>query len=172
MISFLSAAIRLADASRLSFFSLVAAAAAVTGLATAQVSPAALHLGTETGLISSRDDGRNWQGNVALGRVRVQAIGIDPADPRNLYLATADSVQRSTVAGQSWQAADEPPDEPVRTIIVDPSRQERVYAAGAGLWRSNDAGRTWRSLPGLRGEVTRLMIDPVSPAVLYASACD
>jgi len=166
---FLSAAIRLADASRPSLFSLVAAAAAVTGLATAQVSPAVVHLGTESGLISSRDNGRNWQGNAALGRVRVQAIGIDPSDPGNLYLATTDSVQRSTDAGQSWQAADEPPDESVRTIIVDPSRQERVYAAGTGLWRSNDAGRTWRSLPRVRGEALQLMIDPVSPAVLYAS---
>jgi uncharacterized protein (TIGR03437 family) len=139
-------------------------------LATAQLRPAVLHLGTETGLISSRDDGRSWQENAALGRVRVQAIGIDPTDPGTLYVATTDSVQRSTDAGQSWQAADEPPDEPIRTIIVDPSRQERVYAAGAGLWRSNDAGRTWRSLPGVRGDILQLMIDPVSPAVLYASA--
>lgn len=75
------------------------------------MSAAVLHLGTETGLMSSRDDGRNWQENAAVGRVRVQAIGIDPTDPGILYVATADSVHRSTNGGQSWQAADEPPNE-------------------------------------------------------------
>jgi photosystem II stability/assembly factor-like uncharacterized protein len=60
----------------------------------------------------------------------------------------------------------------LRALVVDPKQPKRVYAAAdAGLYRSDDAGRTWqpagRGLPD--GPVAALALDPRQPRRLYAA---
>lgn len=65
------------------------------------------------------------------------------------------------------------PAEPgARVVLTDPKQPERAYAASdAGLYRSDDAGRTWhavaRGLP--EGGVRALALDPREPRRLYAA---
>lgn len=57
-------------------------------------------------------------------------------------------------------------------VVIDPKQPERVYAAGtSGLYRSDDAGQTWRPMSqGLPSDgVTALALDPRSPDRLYAA---
>ena len=59
------------------------------------------------------------------------------------------------------------------SIVADPRRPRTMYAASldAGLFKSADAGRTWRMLPFPRGgqgdRVDALAITPTGPRVLY-----
>ena len=63
----------------------------------------------------------------------------------------------------------------MHALAIDPERPERVYAAGgAGVFRSDDAGRTWESaaqgLPS--GAVTALALDPREPQRLFATTVE
>lgn len=57
------------------------------------------------------------------------------------------------------------------SVIVDPTNADRVWigAAGGGVWRSTDAGKTWalkwRASAPL--EIGSLAIDPTTPTTLY-----
>ncbi|HEY4576015.1 MAG TPA: hypothetical protein VIJ26_18690, partial [Thermoanaerobaculia bacterium] len=72
------------------------------------------------------------------------------------------------------------PEQPIITLQLAPSRPELLYARtpaaedtaaqGSGyLWRSDDAGATWRNVQaGLERPVQALAIDPVTPVILWA----
>jgi photosystem II stability/assembly factor-like uncharacterized protein len=75
------------------------------------------------------------------------------------------------------------PVSPVVTLQLDPSRPELLYAQtlaaedvavlGHYLWRSEDAGATWRDIqPGLERPVMALAIDPEDPRVIWAWASE
>jgi photosystem II stability/assembly factor-like uncharacterized protein len=56
-------------------------------------------------------------------------------------------------------------------VAVDPSAPKRVYAVGnRGLYRSNDAGQTWRSATKgvAAGRVATVALDALHPRRLYA----
>ncbi len=59
-----------------------------------------------------------------------------------------------------------------RVVLIDPRQPRRVYAAAlTGLYRSDDAGRSWQpanqGLPD--GSVVALALDPREPQRLYAA---
>jgi len=59
-----------------------------------------------------------------------------------------------------------------KIVRIDPRQPKRVYAAGeAGLYRSDDAGQTWRpageGFPS--GAIAALALDPRQPERLYAA---
>ena len=59
-----------------------------------------------------------------------------------------------------------------RVVLIDPRQPKRVYAAASmGLYRSDDAGRSWQpadhGLPD--GGVAALALDPREPQRLYAA---
>jgi photosystem II stability/assembly factor-like uncharacterized protein len=57
------------------------------------------------------------------------------------------------------------------SVIVDPTNADRVWigAAGGGVWRSTDAGKTWalKWPAGAPLEIGSLAIDPATPTTLY-----
>jgi photosystem II stability/assembly factor-like uncharacterized protein len=69
------------------------------------------------------------------------------------------------------------PVRPVITLQLDPSQPDLLYARvtasedarGGYLWRSEDAGATWRDVqPGLEHTIDALAIDPENPRVIWA----
>jgi len=54
-------------------------------------------------------------------------------------------------------------------ILLDPANPDRVYAAGNGLWVSDDGGSRWTEVAGLPSPVTDLVADPDDPSTLYAA---
>jgi photosystem II stability/assembly factor-like uncharacterized protein len=113
----------------------------------------------------------------------VDALAIDPSNPRVLYAGTAaGGVFKSTDAGESWRPASEGlATKSVQGLAIDPSHPETVYAAtlayvgaGGGIFKSGDGGATWTSANAelnsgdATHQFTAVVIDPASPATLYA----
>src|SRR5207245_7457099 len=59
-----------------------------------------------------------------------------------------------------------------QSLAIDPANPARVYCgtAGSGLWRSDDAGRTWNPVGGgiTYPEITAVAVHPVERSVVYA----
>ena len=79
----------------------------------------------------------------------------------NLLAGLREGVARLQPDGGGWSAEVTLAVGPINSIAVDPLRQERVYACAAnrGLWRSEDAGATWRRVGG---GITRPVVEVAS----------
>jgi photosystem II stability/assembly factor-like uncharacterized protein len=116
----------------------------VTAVAGHRAKPGTFYQGTSGGGVFQTDDyGLNWR-PISDGFFETGSIGaIDVADSNSdiVYVGTGSDGIRSNV-------------------IV-----------GRGMYRSNDAGRTWTHI-GLRdtGQIAKVQVDPTNPEVVFAAA--
>jgi len=157
------------------------------------------HVGWGDGVYRSRDAGRSWQ---RIGLANSQHIGKILIDPRksDLILVAAEGplwspggergVYRSEDGGKTWAATlqiDE--NTGVTDLEFAPDNPDVVYAAAyqrrrqvwgflgggpnSGIWKSADAGKTWRKLAtGLpKGDIGKigLAVTPANPSLVYAT---
>ncbi len=115
------------------------------------------------------------------GRVS-RAVGV-PGDPRVYYAATASGgVWKSSDAGIHWTPIfDDQPSASIGSIAVAPSDPNVVYvgsgeanirgnvAAGNGIYRSLDAGKTWTHVWKQEGQIGTLVVDPRDAQVAFAA---
>jgi len=120
-------------------------------------------------------------GPPAGGRVS-RAVGI-PGDPRVYYAATASGgVWKSTDGGIRWSPiSDEMPVSSIGSIAVAPSDRNVVYvgsgeanirgdvAAGNGIYKSTDAGKTWKHVFVQEGQIGTMEVDPKNADVAFAA---
>jgi photosystem II stability/assembly factor-like uncharacterized protein len=111
----------------------------------------------------------------------VISLAADPKDGNKLYLGTADGhVFASGDEGAHWQLLSRVgsgQDDVVTHIIVDPRDSNRLYASswalysgGGGVYRSDDAGRTWNII-GLAHETVRALAQSsTDPNLLLAGS--
>jgi len=152
----------------------------------------------ERGIYRSTDGGETWQRilyvNEQAGAVD---LAMDPANPRNLYATTwrvirtphslesggpGSGLWKSTDGGDSWvelSGNDGLPEPPlgIAGIAVAPSAPDTVYAiveaAEGGVFRSDDAGTTWRRVNAERKlrqrawYYSRINVDPQDADVVY-----
>jgi photosystem II stability/assembly factor-like uncharacterized protein len=142
------------------------------------------HLLIFLSLLAARSSsGQTW---TALGPPGgdVRTLAVDPARPARVFLGTADGhVFGSEDSGGHWALfgrASTERDAVITAIVVDPrdgnvlfaSSWNRDSAAGGGVFRSSDGGRTW-SAAGLDGRAVRaLALAPSNPNVLVAGTLD
>jgi photosystem II stability/assembly factor-like uncharacterized protein len=105
----------------------------------------------------------------------------DPHDVKRLYLGTSDGhVFTSNDEGAHWQLLSRigaNQDDVITHILVDPRNSNRLYAStwtlysgGGGVYRSDDAGRTWKVI-GLAHETVRALAQaPTNPKILVAGS--
>ncbi len=139
--------------------------------------------GTLGGLFRHDADGDRWA-RVTRGLpdpVAVQAVTVHPTRPDVLYLGTHDGPYRSVDGGARWERGEFPRDVQVWSVMVHPRDPRVVYAGTSpvGVWRSDDAGETWRRLPNAAPRerltmsfpcrVMRLAAEPDRPEALYAA---
>lgn len=115
---------------------------------------------------------------------RVSSIAVDPNDPKHLLLGAAGGgIWESRDTGTTWTPrTDRMPSLAIGAIAFDPTNPKRVYAGsgegnfyanlGAGVYKSTDGGATWAvsaSAPFVGVGFYDLVVDPQTPAVLYAA---
>src|SRR5206468_5870180 len=120
-------------------------------------------------------------GPAAGGRVS-RACGV-PGDPLVYYAATASGgVWKSADAGVTWKSIfDDQPTASIGAVAVAPSDANVVYvgsgeanirgnvAPGNGIYRSTDAGKTWKHVWKQKGQVSHIIVHPEKPDVAYAA---
>jgi photosystem II stability/assembly factor-like uncharacterized protein len=152
----------------------------------------------ERGLYRTRDGGRTWQRILHAGRdVGCVEVAQDPLNHRVLYAATwrarrtpysfesggeGSTLWKSTDGGDTWTDLSKTPTfpkGPLGIIGVSPSaaRRDRVYAiveaAEGGVFRSDDAGKTWtrtsadRNLRQRAWYFSKIYADPSHPDRVY-----
>ncbi|MCL4864619.1 MAG: hypothetical protein KJZ47_01920, partial [Gemmatimonadales bacterium] len=155
-------------------------------------------VGYGDGVYKSRDGGRSWTN---MGLKTSNHIGMIKVDPRNsdvVYVAAMGplwssggerGLYKTTDGGATWEQVlkiDEWTG--VYEVHLDPRNPDVLYASsyqrqrrqwtminggpGSGIWKSTDAGKTWRRLTrGLPGEdlgKIGMAIAPTRPDVIYA----
>ncbi len=134
----------------------------------------ALYYGTiDNGLFLSLDAGESWLPLASLGRVTVNAMGVDPLDKCNLYAAVANRVMKSIDCGRTWKQAyyDNELDVDILTLAIDHYDSRNVYigTSRGDIIISNDGGDSWRTLERFDDEVQKLVISPTDSRIIFAA---
>lgn len=131
-------------------------------------------------LAAAAAPGQTWRQAGPTGGT-VISLGADPHNAQKLYLGTSDGhVFTSNDEGLHWQLLSRigtGQDDVVTHLVVDQRNSNRIYAStwtlysgGGGVYRSNDAGRTW-NLIGLAHETVRALAQsPSNPRVFAAGS--
>jgi photosystem II stability/assembly factor-like uncharacterized protein len=121
----------------------------------------------------------------ALMSGRIKAIAVHPQDPQTWYLGVASGgVWKTTNAGITFTPVfEKEASYSIGSVVVDAAHSDTVWVGtgeannqrsvgyGDGIYRSDDAGRTWRNL-GLKASehIGRIVIDPRDSNVVFAAA--
>ena len=157
------------------------------------------HVGWGDGVYKSLDGGRTWERMGLEKSQHISEILVDPRDGNLVYVAAEGplwnsggerGLYKTTDGGTTWERAlhiDE--DTGITSIAFDPRDPDVIYAAayqrrrhiwsllaggpGSGIYKSTDAGATWRELTtglptGDMGKIG-LAVSPVNPDILYAT---
>jgi photosystem II stability/assembly factor-like uncharacterized protein len=106
-----------------------------------------------------------------------------PGNPLVWYATTAaGGIWKSTDGGLSWKPIfDNQPDSSVGSIAVAQSNPNVVYAGageanirgdvvtGHGIYKSTDAGKTWKRVWKQEGQIGTMAVHPTNPDIAYAA---
>src|ERR1700731_4305159 len=120
-------------------------------------------------------------GPAAGGRV-CRAAGV-PGDPLTYYAAVSSGgVWKSSDGGVSWKSIfDDQPTQSIGSLAVAPSDPNVIYVGsgeanirgnvqpGNGIYRSTDAGKTWKHVWKQRGQIGTMLVHPTNPDIAYAA---
>ena len=150
------------------------------------------------GVYKSTDAGRTWK---LMGLEATQQIGrivVDPADANIVYVAALGhewnsnperGLYKSTDGGTTWQLSKFVSDKAgFVDLAMDPKDHNTLYASswqrvrgpyflnsggpGSGLWKTTDAGATWREIRGggfpetTKGRIG-IAVSPSNPQIVY-----
>ena len=164
---------------RLFAFAVLSLAVSLTSLpnfsTSAQEKPAGLKESAELKNLKYRLLGPAWGGRVS----RVSGV----ASGTEFYAATASGgVWKSLDNGITWQPIfDDQPISSTGSIAVAPSDPNVVYvgsgeanirgnvAAGNGIYKSVDAGKTWHHVWKQEGQIGTMVVHPTNPDVAFAA---
>ena len=147
---------------------------AVSALAASPGESAAVVAATPFGVFRSRDAGATWERvSAALAETTIRALGFLPGDV--LVATTSEGFLRSADQGRTWRRRGGGlPLGDITGLAIHPDGRT-LFASDftrGGIYRSDDAGETWRSLPtdGLvSSRVWALAVDPRTPTRLLAA---
>ena len=116
-----------------------------------------------------------------------RALAADPKQPDRMYAGSrTGQVYLTTDGGRTWAPLNGlllPPYWVVDELLVDSNNNQVIYAGAwslrggkagdGGVWKSEDRGRTWRALEGIKGQSVRaLALAPSDPRILVAGTLE
>ncbi len=113
----------------------------------------------------TEDGGKTWH-NIKKGVIDdsdVFSIVIDRAQPANLFISACSGIYRSDSAGELFRKIQGIPYSARRTrmLQMDPTDHNVVYAGTTeGLWKTIDAGATWKHMTGSNIVINDVLMDP------------
>jgi photosystem II stability/assembly factor-like uncharacterized protein len=128
------------------------------------------------GIYKTTDGGGSWQrleDGIPAGDLGRIGLAISATNPRVLAAtiehATESGTYRSEDGGASWEKVNRLNQRPMyySHIYIDPTNEDRVYKLATSFYRSEDGGRTFRTMPtrptydvGVHSDFHALWIDP------------
>lgn len=143
----------------------------ISAIAVAPSNPDIVYAGTNGTVFKSINGGAFWTvvNNSFSGGGYPTILAVDPQNPDLVYM-DYNGLSISRDGGTTWSVALEFGQiYSVAALVFDPLDHNTVYAAGAGVWKSTDAGVSWTQLA--TNSVAALTIyhtDAAQPAILYA----
>ncbi|MEO6538071.1 MAG: hypothetical protein ABIT07_06185, partial [Ferruginibacter sp.] len=142
--------------------------------------------GKESGLFKSTDGGDTWKKLTTGLPTTEQGLGrigfcIAPTNSKRLY-ATVDAgdlggIYRSDDAGESWVIMNTDErywgrGDDFAEVKADPQNADIVYTAGVVVWKSTDAGKTWKGFRGAPGgdDYHRIWINPGNSNIMLIAS--
>lgn len=134
------------------------------------------------GILKSTDNGASWTKSLdwSYNQQRgVQAIRLNPQNPRTVIAATSEGIYRSTNAGATWDSvlsvlmARDIAIHPLDTTLILVTAGN-FATAGNGIYRSTDGGSTFArctDIPSFNG-MARLAMYASDPNIVYAHLAD
>ena len=135
------------------------------------------------GLFRSSDAGTHWTRlQTPFPSTGVRALAIDPRHPRTMYVSdcggacSGGTLQKTDDGGVSWRSITGVP-YAVQSIAIDPRHSNTVFVGTTRgeIFRSSDAGRTWRQVakaPTLplshQYGIVTITVDPRDSGNVYA----
>jgi photosystem II stability/assembly factor-like uncharacterized protein len=116
---------------------------------------------------------------------RISSIAVNPQDHSNYYVAAASGgIWKTTNCGTTWEPIfDGEGSYSIGCIVIDPNNplvlwvgtgennSQRSVGYGDGIYRSDDAGKTWKNMGLKKSEhIARIVIDPRNSNVVYAAS--
>ena len=118
---------------------------------------------------------------------RVTDIEVDPRDDQHLYVGSASGgIYESSNGGEDWTAIfDEAGSLAIGDLAIDQNNPDIIYVGtgeanggggslaydGDGVYKSEDAGRTWRHLGLIEvGSIGKVILDPNNSDIVYVAA--
>ena len=154
----------------------------------------------ERGLYRTLDGGKTWKRTLTIdAHTGAPAVAIDPVNPKTVYAdlwaaqqapwengdwkGDTSGLFKSTDGGETWRKLEgglpTAPDIVGRIgFTICKANHNRLYAVvdapqKGGIYRSNDAGKTWnlintdRRLWGRGGDFSEVRVDPINPERIY-----
>ena len=161
-----------------------AAARLVAGPANPQTAYLAAY---EAGVYRSDDGGASWRKLDSYPSPYAHSVLAHPSEPDTIYVGSEPAtVYRSTDGGASWQELDgfravpeagdwgfhaPTRDSHVRDLRVAPNDAGRLYGGieVGGMVRSDDAGKSWKQLPGLNDDIHCVHLSGDRPDSIYVA---
>jgi photosystem II stability/assembly factor-like uncharacterized protein len=118
----------------------------------------------------------------ATGGRTTRAVGV-PGDPMTYYVATAGGgVWKSVDGGINFRPIfDDQPASSIGSLAVAPSDPNVIYVgageanirgnvqAGNGIYKSSDAGKSWKHVWKQIGQIGTIVVHPTNPDIAYAA---
>lgn len=144
--------------------------------------PQTIYAGTNLYSYKSTDGGGSWRvtgDNISPGKL----LAMDPIASQTLYAKAGSGYHKSTDGGETWIRQSSPFSE-ITAMAIDPMDPQIIYACNYAsgsvyglVYKSTDGGKTWRSADTSLyrsfwnvGEASHLIIDPMTPEIIYASS--
>ncbi|AFK01827.1 glycosyl hydrolase BNR repeat-containing protein [Emticicia oligotrophica DSM 17448] len=142
------------------------------------------------GVWKSTNGGNSWQQTGLKNQLSeainsiTRTIWVNPSNSKEVIVVGTKGIFKSFDGGDTW--SNKVLDKMSSSLVQHPNNSKILFATAvfvgsikqgeAGIWKSEDAGNTWRLLPTGIGKTSvqriEVAISPTSPNLIYAVSCD